>query len=163
MAYDYKAAMEAIERKKFSKLPNMERTPKAEPRKLVNSTLPAPSKPIAPKGKRGKRLEKGDRQARIDVMQRDAACVACELFGVPDVITRNGNDEWCHVHPRRTHKGVDVRQDPRYQVRMCPTHHDWHGSRGNHSLGIRVTVLETKYRHTFTVDGVIEDSKEYAV
>jgi hypothetical protein len=163
MAYDYTKAMEAITRKKFSALPDLgvERTPKAEKRTLVGSTLPAPSKPIAQKGKRGKRLEKGDKKARIDVMQRDPACVVCELFGVPDVITRNGSDEWAHVHGRNTHKGVDVRQDPRYQVRLCPSHHDQHHGKGSHSLGIRVTVLETKYRHSFTIDGVLEESKEY--
>jgi hypothetical protein len=136
---------------------------KAPKRTLPGSTLAAPSKPIAPKGKRGKRLEAGDKQARIDVMSRDAMCVVCELFGAPQNETRTGPDEWCHIHTRRSHKGVDVRQDPRYQVRMCPTHHDWHGGRGNHSLGIRVTVLETKYRHHFIVDGVIEDTKEYAI
>jgi hypothetical protein len=136
---------------------------KAPKRTLPGSTLAAPSKPIAPKGKRGKRLEAGDKQARIDVMQRDPMCVACELFGVPDVITRDGQDEWAHVHGRNTHKGVDVRQDPRYQVRLCPSHHDWHHGKGNHSLGIRVTILQTKYRHHFIVDGVLEDTKEYAV
>jgi hypothetical protein len=169
MAYDYTKVMEAINRKKFSALPDLgvERTPKPEKRTLVGSTLPAPSKPIAPKGKRGKRLEKGDKAARKAVFELAATCEVCELAGAPDKQTRTGNDEWAHVHGRVTHKGggerwsENRRQDPRYQCRLCPTHHDWHHGKGNHSLGIRVTVLETKHKHHFTVDGINEYTKEF--
>jgi hypothetical protein len=155
MAYDYKAAMEAINRKKFSALPDLgvERTPKAEKRTLVGSSLPAPSKPIAQKGKRGKRLEKGDKVTRKEVKERDQYCVACDLFGQPEKTLMDGPDHWAHVHGRDTHKGGDVRNHPAYSVRLCPTHHLWHHKRGSHTLGIRVVPYYKRFKQIFTVDG----------
>jgi hypothetical protein len=135
---------------------------KAPKRKASGSTLAAPSKPLAPKGKRGKRLEAGDKQARRAVFEAAVMCEVCELAGVPSVETRSGPDEWAHVHGRLTHEGGGAkRQDPRFQCRLCPTHHDWHHGKGNHSLGIRVTTKETLYKHHFTVDGHHEYEKVF--
>jgi hypothetical protein len=134
---------------------------KPEAKTAHNSTLPAASKPLATKGKRGKRLAADDAAIRKQVFERDPGCVACKLFGAP-VETRSGPDEWAHVHGRLTHQGVDTRQDPAYSVRLCPSHHDMHHGKGSHTLGIAVYPVGSmgrRWKQVFTIDGTLSDSR----
>jgi hypothetical protein len=102
--------------------------PKPEKPRAFNSTLAAPTKPIAKVSKKHRKVLAMDGVCADEVMSRDGfQCQACRWLDSKNVDATVVH----HIARKRTHLGVEVRFRLGYQIALCDEcHADEHGQNG---------------------------------